>query len=180
MSNGGCWIDVDRLSRRQRHVRRRHCAAGFLSAKRVSKGAARSEFGCIPAPSIIPRRWRFISGRDSAPDNPRLDGTAPHDACSGCSSCPDLIRASIGLHETLAKEMDGRVKPGHDELYRSGEEPARADQLTLRIAEKPRSAAAAAFPRCQARRLVRIAMPSRLDSRASGCAATDRAFDARA
>jgi hypothetical protein len=31
------------------------------------------------------------------------------------SSCPDLIRASINLHKILAKKMDGRVKPGHDE-----------------------------------------------------------------
>jgi hypothetical protein len=34
------------------------------------------------------------------------------------SSCPDLIRASIMLHESLAKKMDGRVKPGHDRRWR--------------------------------------------------------------
>jgi hypothetical protein len=65
--------------------------------------------------------FRAFQRQIEVADNPRLDGTAPRDACSGCSSCPDLIRASIGLHKTLAKEMDGRVKPGHDELYRSGE-----------------------------------------------------------
>jgi len=26
-----------------------------------------------------------------------------------------LTRASINLHKILAKKMDGRVKPGHDE-----------------------------------------------------------------
>jgi len=29
-------------------------------------------------------------------------------------SCPDLIRASIILHESLSKKMDCRVKPGND------------------------------------------------------------------
>jgi hypothetical protein len=135
-------------------------ALAFLSALRLSRFSAADR-----------------SRRQSAPRRHRA--TRCGQACSGYSSCPDLIRVSNSLRKTLAKEMDGRAKPGHDELYRSGE-PARADQLTLRIAEKPRSAAAAAFPRCRARRLVRIAMPSRLDSRASGCAATDRAFDARA
>ncbi|HEU0082289.1 MAG TPA: hypothetical protein VFQ87_05400, partial [Bradyrhizobium sp.] len=30
------------------------------------------------------------------------------------SSCAGLTRASINLQKTLAKKMDGRVKPGHD------------------------------------------------------------------
>ena len=30
-------------------------------------------------------------------------------------SCPDLIRASITFIMTASKQMDGRVKPGHDE-----------------------------------------------------------------
>src|SRR6202011_4928498 len=32
------------------------------------------------------------------------------------SSCPDLIRASLTLHKSLAKKMDHRVKPGDDDF----------------------------------------------------------------
>jgi hypothetical protein len=34
----------------------------------------------------------------------------------GLSSCAGLTRASIALQQGLAKKMDGRVKPGHDEF----------------------------------------------------------------
>jgi len=33
------------------------------------------------------------------------------------SSYAGLTRVSIYLHKTLAKKMDGRVKPGHDEQW---------------------------------------------------------------
>jgi len=35
------------------------------------------------------------------------------------SSYAGLTRVSIKLHKNLTKRMDGRVKPGHDELMRS-------------------------------------------------------------
>jgi hypothetical protein len=37
-------------------------------------------------------------------------------ASAHSSSCPALCRASTSLLQTSKKDVDGRVKPGHDEL----------------------------------------------------------------
>jgi hypothetical protein len=39
-------------------------------------------------------------------------------ATAPTASYAGLTRVSIELQKTLAKEMDGRIKPGHDELAR--------------------------------------------------------------
>jgi len=37
-------------------------------------------------------------------------------------SCPDLIRLDPGIHDYVcrAEDVDGRIKPGHDDLNESG------------------------------------------------------------
>ena len=71
------------------------------------------------------------------------------------SSCPDLIRASIKLHETLAKKMDHRVKPGDDMVAEATDLP---DRLICDTLVKPLSQKYSAF---QNIRIILYCSPSR-------------------
>src|SRR6266404_7067472 len=57
------------------------------------------------------------------------------------SSYAGLTRVSINLHESLAKRMDGQVKPGHDDLSNPTPPPARAAVDRCVLAMRHRSAA---------------------------------------
>src|ERR1700694_2613106 len=69
----------------------------------------------IPETSVIEPRGRGVldppPSRGMTVENVERSAHTKHSA-----SCAGLTRASITLHENLAKVMDCRVKPGNDKL----------------------------------------------------------------